>query len=645
MTLQTQRLPELQQRQVSWSARVSRWLGRLALVAVLLLGFWLRVYHLALQAAMGDDAFTLVIGQQSLPALLRQSQNEPHPPLFYVLLHYWQMAAGPSEFSGRFLGLWFGVAGLAALYLVGRRLGGSWLGLLAALLGAANPFLIAFGQQVRMYTLAVLLCTCSVALLGRALEGSGRWRWLAWFGSSLLAVYSHFFSFFVLGAEIVFVAWWAIRRRRWPARGWLASLGVIALCYAPWIIVAHRTLLTYTNGLVRRASLPEIARTLLPTFVTGDANGPLPLWAAAGVVALLAAGLLLPLWPAKGLSARRVEGARLVLCWLVAPVLAVWAISLLRPMFFERYMVVILPAFLLALAAGVLAIARRAGAVSWLAGAVLLALPLAPAAGLLPPYYATVLYATGPQIRQMLAFVSSSARPHAAFVVNLAPSDPMYRYYRPAQEEFFVPNPAPGAQAATDATLRSILAKHPEVWLTPWDFDHTAYVEKWLDQHAFRVDQHWFANAEVIRYESPLPPTAASPSTALFQAPQARIALRGVELYDHAVRAGSPVLFSLFWQTDAPIAQRYKVFAHLLDSHSHVITQRDDEPVANARPTTTWRAGEIITDNYALLVPRSAAPGQYQIEVGLYGLTNPQRLHLTTGADRVLLGTITVTSP
>ncbi|MGH2520239.1 MAG: hypothetical protein ACRDF8_10575, partial [Chloroflexota bacterium] len=117
-----------------------------------------------------------------------------------------------------------------------------------------------------------------------------------------------------------------------------------------------------------------------------------------------------------------------------------------------------------------------------------------------------------------------------------------------------------------------------------------------------------------------------------------------VELYEHAVKAGSPVLFSLFWQTDAPIGQRYKVFAHLLDSHNHVITQRDDEPVANTRPTTTWHPGETITDNYALLVPHTAPPGPYQIEVGLYGLTNPQRLRLTAGPDRVLLGTVTVTS-
>ncbi|MDE3077572.1 MAG: hypothetical protein KGJ86_19295, partial [Chloroflexota bacterium] len=70
------------------------------LVAILLAGFWLRLYHLGMQAAMGDDAFTLVIGRQSLPSLLQLSRNEPHPPLFYLLLHFWQLAAGPSTFAG-----------------------------------------------------------------------------------------------------------------------------------------------------------------------------------------------------------------------------------------------------------------------------------------------------------------------------------------------------------------------------------------------------------------------------------------------------------------------------------------------------------------------------------------------------------------
>ncbi|MHB8621076.1 MAG: glycosyltransferase family 39 protein, partial [Chloroflexota bacterium] len=132
---------------------------------LLLLGFAFRVYHLDLQAAMGDDAFSLNIARQPLPGLFNLSRGEPHPPLFYLLLHFWQAGAGPSTFAGRYLGLAFGILGLAAIYRLGRALGGRGMAFAGLLLAVPNPFLIAFSQQVRMYTLVVAAGAVSSYLL------------------------------------------------------------------------------------------------------------------------------------------------------------------------------------------------------------------------------------------------------------------------------------------------------------------------------------------------------------------------------------------------------------------------------------------------------------------------------------------------
>ena len=35
-------------------------------------------------------------------------------------------------------------------------------------------------------------------------------------------------------------------------------------------------------------------------------------------------------------------------------------------------------------------------------------------------------------------------------------------------------------------------------------------------------------------------------------------------------------------------------------------------------PTSTWIAGDEITDTHRFTVPDSAAPGTYQLEIGLY---------------------------
>ncbi|HLQ34864.1 MAG TPA: hypothetical protein VK457_19440, partial [Chloroflexota bacterium] len=122
--------------------------GYWAAVTVLLIGaFFLRVFHLDLQAATGDDAFSLMIAQHSLGEIVQLARHELHPPLFYFLLHGWQPAAGTSEFAGRFLAASFGLLAVTAIFRLGLALGGRGLGLASLLLAGINPFLIDFAQQ------------------------------------------------------------------------------------------------------------------------------------------------------------------------------------------------------------------------------------------------------------------------------------------------------------------------------------------------------------------------------------------------------------------------------------------------------------------------------------------------------------------
>ena len=122
------------------------------------------------------------------------------------------------------------------------------------------------------------------------------------------------------------------------------------------------------------------------------------------------------------------------------------------------------------------------------------------------------------------------------------------------------------------------------MWLTPWDYDHTAYVEHWLDQHAFRVDQHWFSNAEIIRYERPQRPGHARPVARRSSLQDARITITGYQFYGTEVRGGQPILFALQWQADGTMAERYKVFAHLVDPQGRGKDGTTSQWPTHARP-------------------------------------------------------------
>jgi hypothetical protein len=104
------------------------------------------------------------------------------------------------------------------------------------------------------------------------------------------------------------------------------------------------------------------------------------------------------------------------------------------------------------------------------------------------------------------------------------------------------------------------------------------------------------------------------------------IILRGYQYADRSVAPGGTVRLTLDWETMATIAERYKVFVHVLGENGLPIAQQDNEPLNGTFPTTRWQPGEEVADPYAFSLPADLAPGEYRVEVGLYRLADLSRL-------------------
>ena len=106
-------------------------------------------------------------------------------------------------------------------------------------------------------------------------------------------------------------------------------------------------------------------------------------------------------------------------------------------------------------------------------------------------------------------------------------------------------------------------------------------------------------------------------------------------------RPGDGIHLTLFWQCLEEMDEGYTVFTHLIDGEGHIWGQKDNEPADGFYPTTEWRKGEIVRDQYDLTIPLDAPPGGYQIELGMYAAGTRERLPVIglqtgQGADRVL---------
>ncbi len=137
--------------------------------------------------------------------------------------------------------------------------------------------------------------------------------------------------------------------------------------------------------------------------------------------------------------------------------------------------------------------------------------------------------------------------------------------------------------------------------------------------------------APITQIKIPLPP----PSAAELRAAKPLHARVGDEftLTSYALqtdRAARRVHLQLYWQAIAKTANDYTVFVHVLDAAGKVVAQRDAPPRGGTYPTSLWDPGEIVKDEYDLVVPADArAP--FALEIGMYAQPSLKRLPVGEG--------------
>lgn len=154
--------------------------------------------------------------------------SESNPPLYYVLAWGWARIFGRDEWGIRSLSALIGTLTVPVGYLIGRQLSGRRVGLILMAILAFDPMLIWYSQEARSYALLVFFGALSFLFFLRALDSRGGWDLALWAVTSALALGSHYFAFFAVAIEAVWLA--LALRDRWrvllPALGLVAAVGV-----------------------------------------------------------------------------------------------------------------------------------------------------------------------------------------------------------------------------------------------------------------------------------------------------------------------------------------------------------------------------------------------------------------------------------
>ncbi len=598
------------------------------LLAALLLSAALRFYRLGTQSFWSDEGNSARLAERSVKLIIEGAAGDIHPPGYYLLLRVWRDLTGGSEFALRSFSALCGVLTVAVAAALGRKVGGRSSALGAALALAVHPLAVYYSQEARMYSLLGLLAALTLLV-------AARWPRRAavvspQVGALLLALtlglYTHYaYAFVVLGVNMAFVGVWLLQRPlRWRRLLiWTGAHLGAAFAFLPWLPNALRVTGWAPPDLNRGGALIEMSRALLVGLTLPEGTTTYGL-AAAGLLLLLAL-----------LTRSRAPVAKWAAFAVVAlPVALIAAFGVYRAAYLKFLMVAVAPlAVLLALP---LAPPRQGGGhrrvLAMFAGGVLLLALLPAQFASLRHLYFDPTYARD-DYRRLATLITMEAQPGDAVILSAPNQWEVFTYYYDGPATVYPAPYHPEVEKAQMWVEQVRTAGHRQLFVLYWgerESDPHGRLERRLAQQAYKATERWVTDVRLARYGvAPLPET---PQVRLNTQLGDNIALEGYSLVEASFARGEIVPVTLFWRAEQALAQRYKVFVHLLDAQGVLVTQTDAEPIGGLHPTSNWEAGEAVVDRYGVLLPTNLPTGTYTLTTGMYRPGDGTRL-MVTGAD------------
>ena len=255
-------------------------------ISLVLFAAVVRIIGLGLDSLWFDEVFSARIARLRLSEIINLAAKDVHPPLYYLVLHFWTTLFGQTESAVRMLSVVFSILTVFFIYRIALILFDLRIAVYTALLTALSPLQVFYAQEARMYAQLACLSTISVYLFLRWLKDGNRLSAVLYIFSTATLLYTHLYAVFIVLAQLIYIVMLFFLARdtfRGAWRSYLTMGFITAVLFAPWMLVAFqqatratghfwikepdwlalfRTLIEYSGSL-------WLALLLLPLFVYG----------------------------------------------------------------------------------------------------------------------------------------------------------------------------------------------------------------------------------------------------------------------------------------------------------------------------------------------------------------------------------------
>ena len=300
---------------------------------VVLAGFILRFNGYVRHSSWFDELYAASTASNPNRPFLSAFEDPGNPPFYFILLRFWFIVFGWSEQSGRFLSVLLGSAAIIALYVMVKRFTNRKTAFLAAVFMAVNTCLTGYSQEIRAYILEVLLVPVVVLkFLAFSQKNERSITHLIWYIiPSIVLVNTHYYGSLFIFANFLFFVIYSIMAKTF-------NLKKTLLFFAGNVIIALSLLPFFIYTALRQALLDQDFNSWLLK--------PETTWKHLLLIIFL---LLIPfIYIRMTVFKKIMSGHRCQLCdysifVTVMIFLAAFGFSLYRPIFHERYLVILVP--------------------------------------------------------------------------------------------------------------------------------------------------------------------------------------------------------------------------------------------------------------------------------------------------------------
>jgi uncharacterized membrane protein len=314
------------------------------LITIVLIATPLVLHSIGQRSIWLDEAFSIKIANYQWKTFAQYFfTHDANMALYYLLLKFWIKLSSNESFL-RLLSALFAIASTIAVFFLGKLLYDRETGFYASIMMVLNPFFITYAQETRSYSLLLFFSVLSTYFF-ICVTRRATWKMVVIYATiSALSCYAHLFGFLVIASHIVTMP--LIKLSEKATKKMYIAYVIFTVLISPLIAAIYMSQHNTVNW-IKKPHLIDVFRLLKDLC-----GGSVYVFCFIFVFVFLSCIAYLKFLRKDDTSFFKHEFLILLFLFLM-PILSVFLVSMIKPLFVSRYFIICIPPIVLLASMGI----------------------------------------------------------------------------------------------------------------------------------------------------------------------------------------------------------------------------------------------------------------------------------------------------